>query len=633
MIKFVRRISSAITAAALLLSLTGALPVISAEEESNVVFHDECENLTLSGGAEVWTSIYQTQLPGYSGEGFIYLSNGSIKFEIDAPADGMYEISTRYVQILDEGGRNQTISVNGSEYMVNFPYADTWQDISFGMFRFKEGVNTIELLPKYGYAAYDTITVETAVFPELKVEPTLSDKKASKETQGLMNYLCDVYGTNILSGQQEIYGNGHTEDQPCGYSGDELLGYESEFEWIKKNFGDYPAIRGFDLMNYNPLYGWDDGSTERIIEWGEKNGIPTVCWHINLPTDFTSYEMGEELDWSKCSYKINETFDVAEASVEGTKEYEYIMQAIDLLAAELLKVQDAGVPIIFRPYHEAEGNGGINGEGAWFWWAQDGAAAYKDLWKQLHTTLTEDYGLHNLIWEFNSYTYSTSAEWYPGDEWVDMVGFDKYNTTYNRHDGKTSGPNEDAISGTFYNLVDLTDNKKMVAMPENDTVPSLENMLVEEAYWLYFCIWYDNGTENFLSDSERYNDFDTLKATYQSDTCITLSELPDWKNYKTGDIKPTEETTEETTEATVPTSTNPYDFIPGDVKKDEIVNVFDAIALKNKIMSTMPNDVMPVIAASAADTNGDGYIEIADLTLLHQYLVGMDVELTYYKGA
>ncbi len=48
------------------------------------------------------------------------------------------------------------------------------------------------------------------------------------------------------------------------------------------------------MMNYNPLYGWDDGTTERIIEWGnERNGIPTVCWHINLPTDFANYEIGE----------------------------------------------------------------------------------------------------------------------------------------------------------------------------------------------------------------------------------------------------------------------------------------------------------------------------------------------------
>lgn len=616
MIKLFKRFSSALTAAVMTASIAGAMPVIAEEttEESNVVFHSECEDLTLADGMEVWTSIYDTQLPGYSGEGFIYLTNGSMKFEIEVEEDGMYEISTRYAQILSEDGRDQTISVNGSNYMVSFPYADTWQDISFGIFRLKAGVNTIEILPQYGYASYDTITVEKAVFPELDIEPTLSDPEATIETQGLMNYLCEVYGKNMLSGQQEIYGGGHTEDSPNGYSGDELLGYETEFEWIKKNFGDYPAIRGFDYMNFNPLYGWDDGTTERIIEWGERNGIPTVCWHINLPNDFASYEIGDTLSWEDCSYKPNTSFSVANATVEGTKEYEYVMLTIDCLAQELLKVQDAGIPIIFRPYHEAEGNQGIGN--AWFWWGYEGPEPYKALWKQLYTTLTEKYGIHNLIWEFNSYTYTTSPEWYPGDEWVDMVGFDKYNTEYNRHDGKTSGPNEDAISSTFYSLVDLTDNKKLVAMSENDTVPSLSNILTEKAYWLYFCIWYDNGQSNFLSDSERYNDFNTLKETYQSDFCITLSELPDWKFYAYG-------------MGDLPIPTEPsYDFISGDVNKDEVINIFDSVKLRNRLV--MDDEDLILYNAEPADTTGDGHVDVADLVLLNQYLLGKDVELKYY---
>jgi mannan endo-1,4-beta-mannosidase len=360
-------------------------------------------------------------------------------------------------------------------------------------------------------------------------------------------------------------------------------------------------------MNYNPLYGWDDGTTERIIEWGtERNGIPTVCWHINVPKDFSSYEIGDAVDWSKCTYKPDETdFDTANAVIEGTKEYEYVMLTIEKLAEQLQKVQDAGVPIIFRPYHEAEGNGGE--EGSWFWWGKAGSETYKALWKQLYTTLTEEYGIHNLIWEFNSYDYTTSINWYPGDEWVDIVGYDKYNTVYNRHDGKTSGPNEDAISGTFYDLVDITNNTKMVSMPENSTVPSLSNILTEKAYWLYFCIWYDNGSDNFLTGSD-YNDYDTLKEMYQSDYCITLSELPDWKNY---------------------TSQSAPEFTPGDVNDDGVVNVFDSILLKKYLLDD--GDVPAVLAASPYDTDGNGIINSADLVLLNEFLTGKNVKLTYYK--
>ncbi len=585
---------------------TLSLPSNAEPDGSNVIFHDECENLELLDGMKVWTSIYEKQCPGYSGEGFIYLAGGSAAFTVDAPEDGMYEIKTRYIQILDADARQQTIKVNGKKTMVGFPHAESWTDISFGKFRLNKGVNEIEILTEYGYAALDTITVEKAVLPELNIAPELTDPKATKETQGLMNYLCDMYGNHMLSGQQEIYGNGHTEDQPGGYSGEYLLGYESEFEWIKDNFGAYPAIRGFDMMNYNPIYGWDDGTTERIIEWGtERNGIPTVCWHINLPVNFTSYEVGELVDWSEASYKPNKSFSVANASVEGTKEYEYTMLTIDCLAQELLKVQDAGVPILFRPYHEAEGNPGD----AWFWWGQDGPEAYKNLWKLLYTTLTEKYDLHNLIWIYNSYTYASSPEWYPGDEWVDIVGYDKYNCVYNRNDGLSNCPNEDAISGTFYDLVDLTNNKKLVAMTENDTVPSLKNMEVEKANWLWFCIWYDNGSDNFLTGEDK-NNYDTLKEIYTSDYCITLDELPDWKNYEyQGSAEPA--------------------IIPGDLNNDKTVNVFDSILMKKLLLNT--EEASDVLAASPEDVDGDGVCTIADLTLLNEYLLGKNVKLTTYK--
>jgi len=607
MIKKCKKIASFFCAAVMTVSMcTFSLPSNAEPDGSNVIFHDECENLELLNGMKVWTSIYEKQCPGYSGEGFIYLAGGSAAFTVDAPEDGMYEIKTRYIQILDADARQQTIKVNGKKTMVGFPHAESWTDISFGKFRLNKGENEIEILTEYGYAALDTITVEKAVLPELNIAPELTDPKATKETQGLMNYLCDMYGNHMLSGQQEIYGNGHTEDQPGGYSGEYLLGYESEFEWIKDNFGAYPAIRGFDMMNYNPIYGWDDGTTERIIEWGtERNGIPTVCWHINLPVDFTSYEVGELVDWSEASYKPNKSFSVENASVEGTKEYEYTMLTIDCLAQELLKVQEAGVPILFRPYHEAEGNPGD----AWFWWGQDGPEAYKNLWKLLYTTLTEKYDLHNLIWIYNSYTYASSPEWYPGDEWVDIVGYDKYNCVYNRNDGLSNCPNEDAISGTFYDLVDLTNNKKLVAMTENDTVPSLKNMEVEKANWLWFCIWYDNGSDNFLTGEDK-NNYDTLKEIYTSDYCITLGELPDWKNYEyQGSAEPA--------------------IMPGDLNNDKTVNVFDSILMKKLLMNT--EEASDVLAASPEDVDGDGVCTVADLTLLNEYLLGKNVNLTTYK--
>ncbi len=621
MIKKIKKILSVLTAASITAVMAAYMPTSAADlAKVEVGTTVEAEDLTLNG-LEVWTSIYENQVPGYSGEGFVYLTNGSIEFEVEAEEEGMYEIWTSYVQILDkEVPRQQSIEINGIEYFCQAAYTNTWQPLKFGTFRLKKGTNVVKLTNKYGYAAHDTLVVKKAEFPDITtVSADLCDKNATPEAKGLMRYLKDMYGSHMLTGQQEIYGGGHTQDSPNGYSGADLLGYESEFEWIKKNFGVYPAIRGFDLMNFNPLYGWDDGSTERMIEWGKKGGIPTVCWHINLPKDFTNYTVGEEVSWEVCSYKPNDSFSVANATKKGTKEYEYVKLATKSLAEQLLKVQEENIPIIFRPYHEAQGNYDVYemGTGAWFWWGQDGPEAYKALWKQLYTDLTEEYGLHNLIWEYNSYDYATSAQWYPGDEYVDIIGYDKYSV-------KGEEPNEDAFSSTFYTLSEIAGNNKMVSMPENDTVPSLENIMVEKAYWLYFCIWYDNGSENFLSGT-KYNNPETLKELYQSDFCITLDELPEgsWADYKAGDVKPTEK------------PTNPdYGFIPGDVTNDKKINVFDSIALKryliNYVYGLQPQVVKPLMA-SPMDVTGDGKATVADLTLLNQFLVGKDVHFEVYE--
>ncbi len=640
-----KNLISAVTALSLTASVFTAFPsVVSADDTDKPLFFSECEDCELTDDVQVTDNIYGAIKEGYSGKGFAWIQNsGKITFEVDAPETGMYQISSRLWQELSKEGRLQYLNINGKRVgSYNVTYSEGWQDFSFGIHRLEKGKNEIQIESGYGFAYFDTVTVDVAKLTSLDVKPELSDKKATASTQSLMNYLCDTYGKHIISGQQEIYGGGNEGNS------------ELEFDWIYDLSGKYPAIRGFDFMNYNPLYGWDDNTTERAIEWvNEKGGIATGCWHINVPKNFADYTLGDAVDWKECTYKPTETdFDTAKAVVDGTKENEYLLAAIDDLAEQLLRLQEADVPIILRPFHEAEGNGGENGEGSWFWWSKAGAKVYKELWKILYTKLTDDYGLHNIIWEYNSYTYSTSPAWYPGDEYVDIVAYDKYNTVYNRYDGLSGVPNEDAISSTFYDLVNLTEGRKMVAMAENDTVPNIENLTIEKAGWLYFCPWYG---EHLLSESFNYKD--TLKDIYQSDYTITLDELP--KNLKTyeyqgGDVtEPTETTTTEeteptettvstdgTTETTTETGTETSDttettvttqetddsttttkadgeFPLGDVNHDGNVNIVDLLAVARYIAG-----VTDEISAEG-DMNGDGKCNVADMLAIAKIIAGI----------
>ncbi|WP_294475819.1 glycosyl hydrolase [uncultured Ruminococcus sp.] len=521
--KFKRVMSAFAALAVTAASYAAAMPVSAVDNGTADTFPYVIEGEDMEG-ASLWTQNYGPAPKNSSGQGFFYLTGQGASFTVTVPEDGMYTITARCAQTLDKNGRQESVMVNGIKRMKNMPYSEEWMDFSFGSFRLNKGVNTIEFISEYGYMAIDKVTVSaTPKHDYTLADGTLTDKNATPEAKSLMAYLKSVYGSHIIAGQQEIYGGGHGGN------------YEWENEYLKDLTGKVPAIRGVDFMNYNPLYGWDDGTTERCIEWAtERGGIVTASWHINIPKDFANYTLGDKLDWKECTYKNYQSgegskdFDTRNVVVKGTKEYDYFQLAIKDLAAQLTRLQDAGVPVIWRPLHEAQGNEGNYSDGtAWFWWGDRGAETYKQVWKLLYTALTEEYGLHNLIWEFNSYDYTNSASWYPGDDYVDIVAYDKYNVEYNRGDGKSSGPNLLAIPAKFDALYALTNGRKMVAMAENDTIPALDNLVVEDAGWLYFCPWYDGGNDGgtaFLGAA--YQDFDELKKIYQSDYCITLDELP-----------------------------------------------------------------------------------------------------------
>jgi len=474
-------------------------------------FAVEAEDLEGSKGPE--TTIDNKTIKGqFSGKGFVNLVEGTLSMNLTVPEDGIYEFLARVVQIESSSGSQQTISINEVDSKYNVPYTEEWIDFDFGMHKLVKGDNVIRFKPQNGYTAYDKFTVKKAEFPDLtKATSALSDPKATPEAQKVQDYLASVYGKKIISGQQEIYGGGNNGD------------YELEFEYIHNLTGKYPAIRGFDLMNYNPLYGWDDQTTERIIEWvNTRGGIATASWHLNIPKEFEKYNIGQSISWTEGTYGVDSDFKTENAFVEGTKENNFWNLAIKLLAEQLKRLQDANVPLIFRPLHEAEGNPNTDGSGAWFWWGKAGAEVYVQLWKYLYNKLTKEYNLHNLIWEQNLYAWNAdSIKWYAGDDFVDIVGYDKYNVVYNRHDGKTSGPNLDAETLIFYTLVKSINNKKMVALAENDSIPGVNNLITEKAGWLYFLPWYG---ENLMDEGK--NSKEGLKEIYTNEYCITLDDLP-----------------------------------------------------------------------------------------------------------
>ena len=153
----------------------------------------------------------------------------------------------------------------------------------------------------------------------------------------------------------------------------------------------------------------------------------------------------------------------------------------------------------------------------------------------------------------------------------------------------------------------------MAAITENSTIPSLSNLTVEKATWLYFCTWYDNGASDasFLM-GENFNNPDTMKEIYQSDYCITLDELPK-DLYGTGGSEPS-------TEGTTGSQVTP-DY--GDSNTDGTVNLADAIL----IMQVKANPTKYTLSeqgeknADCSDV-GDG-VTNKDALAIQKYLLGL----------
>ncbi len=567
-------------------AMTGAaVPAVGAAED---VLKVEFENGSTDGGkifTEGWIgnsaedgSGVEFDLTGASGGGFSYVDQKgtSVTVNVDVAEAGLYELRVAYCQPFDTNKKVQYLNVNGvSQGDVSFPFNQSFSEIAAGIVMLNEGTNTIEFEGYWGYTYFDYLEVAPADETLTNLTPTrqLSNPNASETTRRLYNYLCDQYGNHIISGQQEYCGshNYNSWNDPDTYIKDN----EAEFQYILEKTGEQPAIRGIDFLAYNTTSDWRDDAPERCIEWvNEYGGIATVSWHWNVPTEEGSTTTAFYVE--STGNTPFTTFSITNALQEGTWENDVIMADIELIAGELQKLEDADVPIIWRPLHEAEG--------AWFWWGAEGPEPCKALYRLLYDQLTNVYGLDNLIWEWTGYTYETSAAWYPGDDVVDMVGYDKYNA-------KDGLPNLSSISATFYSLVQSTNGQKMVAMSENDTIPSLENLLNDRAYWLYFCPWY----MNYLT-SEQNNPVENLVEIYQSEYCITLDELPDLRSYPLPDDEP----------------------VRGDINLDGSCTLVDLLTLQKHLLA---QTTLSVSQASAADLNSDGAVDVFDIGILKKLLV------------
>lgn len=295
----------------------------------------------------------------------------------------------------------------------------------------------------------------------------LSTPRPMREAVRLYEYLCHLDG-KCLTGQMESHW---------------CMTTEHEIHYLTTMTGRMPAIRGLDFIDNDFL-----GVVQRSIDWWARGGIVTICWHTG--PDFSSgypASKDNDIDWETCF-------------TPGTKAHDALIAGMDRAVPYLRRLERAGVPVLWRPFHELDGG--------WFWWGRGGTDNFIRLWRMMHDRYTNLHGLTNLIWVLGfSGEPGDYAPWYPGDDVVDVLGADTY----------TPG----AAGDLYARCKALAPEGMPLAFHECGTIPTRAQLEEANAPWAWFMTWHTQ----WLTSPE-FNSRENLLAVYRDPSFVTLDRLP-----------------------------------------------------------------------------------------------------------
>lgn len=237
----------------------------------------------------------------------------------------------------------------------------------------------------------------------------LIDAKATDATKAL------AYNLHQLSKQHILFGHQHATEYGHGWSAD------VDRSDVKSVTGSHPAVIGVDCSG---LSGKPEDEIEKnkislqqnIEATYNRGGISTVSWHFNNPIFGGGFYWKDSMSVPTVKYII--------PGGSYNDRYKDILKNIASLAKSVKGKNGEAVPLIFRPFHEFDGD--------WFWWGRShcSVAEFKSLWKFTVSYLRDSLEVHNFIYAFSpDNRFDTEAvylERYPGNEWVDMLGIDNY---------------------------------------------------------------------------------------------------------------------------------------------------------------------------------------------------------------
>jgi mannan endo-1,4-beta-mannosidase len=276
------------------------------------------------------------------------------------------------------------------------------------------------------------------------------NKNASPEAKKLLAYLYSLNGSQTLTGQHTYPPN-----------------FDQWMDTVKSMTGKYPAVWGADFI-LDGTKDWGPEIVKEAIKKYHDGFIVTLMWHAGRPMDNPPYGWKESIqaEISDAEWK--------ELTTPGTGLHKRWEVQVDQIASYFKQLQDANVPVLWRPYHEMNG--------VWFWWGdKKGPDGYQKLFKMMYDRFVNFHKLNNLLWVWDAngprdlpfdqaYPY---ADFYPGPDYVDVLATDIYHFDYEQKD--------------YNELVDLAKGK-LITLGECGELPKPEILKVQPKF-TWFMVW------------------------------------------------------------------------------------------------------------------------------------------------
>ena len=320
-----------------------------------------------------------------------------------------------------------------------------------------------------------------------------ANPNASAATKATLNYLYQISGKGILAGQESMmwdHGSGAHSSSRDKYVFDKTGKYPA---YYSSDFGDVNAVS--ELAQRQRV-------VDNCIQRHNEGAIISLSWHAVQP------DKPEEGGFNTMHIGNYASGNIDKMLTTGDPLNVEWLKRLDAIAGYLKQLQDNGVVVLWRPFHEMNGD--------WFWWCLQ--PRYKDLWKQEFDRFTTYHKLNNLLWVFSCNYYSegdqTVKNLYSGHQYVDILGVDVY-LEYGHQYAKF----------IHDDLLTLGDNRP-IGITENGQMPDVSVIKTTMPKFCFWLTWF--GFENKSDDNlyrRNYDDAYTItEDEVKIDTNVTVIE-------------------------------------------------------------------------------------------------------------